>query len=472
VLPTFNPALLAPGERARHFAGRTHDLAELLRAVRENAARDHNQHLLVLGPRGLGKTALLLRAVDLVREDATLAGTWFPLVAPEELYEAGSLGEIWLALVQRLASTTGEARHQQACEALRQERDEARLAASALGHLLDFADRQQRRLLLVLENLQLLFGEQLDEKDAWGFREVLLHERRIMVLGSALSTFPGLRRPDAALYELFLLHPLEPLDLPGCLALWQAAGGPGLPAGRMRALRLLTGGNPRLLTSLAAQHPLRGLPQALAELLDEHTDSLKLTTETLPALERKIFVTLARLWEEAPAARVAEEARLDVNVVSAQLARLEGRGFVLSRRQGRGKAYQPADPCYSLYHLFRNPGKNGDRLRALLAFLDLFQGDEAPARGTLQEFRSLIAAQELGSRVLPLALGLTARGSGQVVLAVLEASPFAVRMEPLVLALRLYLGLEAKGVTLAQAIAEDLVLELHGLAKSAQEGPL
>ena len=65
---------------------------------------------------------------------------------------------------------------------------------------------------------------------------------RIMVLASAMTAFAGLRRPDAALYELFLLQSLEPLDRKECLDLWRdhhrlgdsrtAPAGPGDPHGR------------------------------------------------------------------------------------------------------------------------------------------------------------------------------------------------------------------------------------------------
>ena len=55
---------------------------------------------------------------------------------------SGSLGEVWLEMVLQLAEATGDPRHQRAYGALKLERDNARLAASALAHLLDFADSQ------------------------------------------------------------------------------------------------------------------------------------------------------------------------------------------------------------------------------------------------------------------------------------------------------------------------------------------
>jgi DNA-binding transcriptional ArsR family regulator len=476
--PKYNPAFLDPRERAQRFAGREHDLAELLRAVRENIPRDHNQHVLVLGSRGMGKTTLLLRAADVVRAEAPLASAWLPIVAPEELYQAGSLGEVWLEMVLQLAKATGDARHRKAYTTLKAERDNTRLAASALAHLLDFADSQHRRLLLVIENLHMLFHEQLEEKDAWAFREVLLHERRIMVLASAVAAFPGLRQPDAALYELFLLHPLEPLDLTGCMDLWRAVTGSAIPARRMRALEILTGGNPRLLTILADAAAQRSLPELildLADLLDEHTDYLKMTTEALPALERKVFVSLAQLWEEATASQVAQEARLEVNVTSAQLARLESRGFVLSRRQGRGKLYRLAEGLYSLYHLMRRDGESAARARAAVAFMSFYYSQDplnddtsamaAGADGAMVRFRSQCMREVWEAMVQP-ALCLASAGLGQGVLNALAESPQASRLEPLFVALSQYLGQETKAPELIEAIAADIVRDIQTAASS------
>lgn len=474
--PKYNPAFLDPEQRALRFAGREQDLAELIRTVRENIQRDHNQHVLVLGSRGMGKTTLLLRAVDLVREKKALKSVWYPIVASEELYQAGSLGEVWLEMVLQLANTTGDERHQRAYAALKLERDNTRLAASALAHLLDFADSQHRRLLLVLENLHLLFDEQLDEKDAWAFREVLLHEPRIMVLASSVTVFDGLRQPDAALYELFLLHLLEPLDRQGCMALWKAVKGLEIPERRMRALEILTGGNPRLLTILAgiaSQRSLAELAKDLAALIDEHTDYFKMTTEALPALERKVFVSLAQIWEEAPASAVAEEARLDLNVASAQLARLESRGFVLSRKQGRGKVYRLAERMYSLYHLMRRHGGSAARAKAAVEFMAFYYSpDTLMKKGHSEEaakhFQARVQHKDVDKKdpetlVYP-ALRLAQAGFGQEVLNALVDSPLAPRLEPLLVALRKYLNQETRAPELVEAIAEDIVQDIKALA--------
>jgi tetratricopeptide (TPR) repeat protein len=379
-LTKYNPAQMDPAERARRFADRDAEIEALLEIIRDNMGRSSNQHVLVTGARGIGKTALLLRVVDLVRDEASLSPHWFPIVASEEIYRVSSIGEFWLEMLFFLSQASGDRHHAEVYKRLRGERNDRHLAESARSVMLDFSNAIDRHLLLVVENLQLLFDEQLDDAAAWALRETLIGEPRIMLLASAVSSFDQIENPNAALFELFLIRPLAPLDTTGCQDLWEAATGRRIPRRRMRALEILTGGNPRLLVILsefAAATSFRQLMEDLVGLIDDHTDYLKSTTEALPAVERKVFVSLAELWRDSTAAEIAGEARLDVNTTSAQLIRLERRGAVVARRKGRGKLYRLSERLYNIYHLMRRHGDQEARVRAAVEFMSVYYGPEA-----------------------------------------------------------------------------------------------
>jgi tetratricopeptide (TPR) repeat protein len=361
-----------PAERARRFAGREIEVEDLVDVVRANRDRQSNQHVLLIGPRGIGKTALLLRVVDRVREDPDLSSRWTPIVSSEEIYRVSSIGEFWLEALFHLWREVGEPRLKESYERLKGEPDDSRLRVAALGALFDFADARRRRLLLVIENLQMVLEEQLADRDAWALRETLVGESRIMLLGSAVYNFAQLANPQAALYQQFLVHRVEPLDVTGCQSLWLAYTGRMMPKRRMRAILILTGGNPRLLVILsefAARTTFRELMEDLVGLVDDHTDYLKASTEALPPIERKVFVALAELWKDSTAAEVAAEARLTVNVTSAHLGRLEQRGAVVARKHGRGKRYRLAERLYNIYHLMRRTGSREARVRAAVEFM-------------------------------------------------------------------------------------------------------
>jgi hypothetical protein len=299
------------------------DLELIVEVVRENTG-PANQHVLVIGSRGAGKTMLVLRTAAEIRESEELSNLWYPIVFAEESYEVCSPGEFWLEVLFRLGEQTKELRWRKAFEELRSEKDESRLRERALSQVMDFADEQDKRLLLVVENLNMLLGEQISSDDAWVIRHALLNESSIMLLGTATSRFEQHENSEKAMFELFKIHELKPLDSDGCRKLWTSITGQQLQGDRIRPIQILTGGNPRLLviiSTFAAKTSFKELMDDLIRLVDEHTEYFKSHLDNLPPLERKVFVALADLWQPSTAREVAEAARIEVNTASAYLKR-------------------------------------------------------------------------------------------------------------------------------------------------------
>jgi hypothetical protein len=373
-----NPAFLTPEQLRSSFVVRKRDLDIVLQYIRDSTGPS-NQHVLVLGPRGMGKTTLVRMLADTVTRDPELGARWYPLVFGEESYTVSSIGELWLEAIMYLADQTGDARWQALHDELRAERDDDRLCARALARLVGFAEEQGKRIMLVIENLHMLLDEQMSKKDAWSLRHTLQNEPRILLLGTATSRFGAIADQEQALYEMFATYALEPLDLAECRALWEAVGGVEASERRVRPMQILTGGNPRLLgilASFAAKTSLRHLMENLTQLVDDHTDYFKSHLESLPATERKVYVTLADLWTPSTAREVAEAARMEVNHASALLHRLVGRGAVVEEGQGRRLRYRLSERLYNIYHLLRRRGAGAARVRAVVDFMvHLYEGD-------------------------------------------------------------------------------------------------
>ncbi len=95
-----NPGILTDEELIRSFVVRQHHLELILETIRENTG-SANQHLLIVGPRGSGKTTLVRRVAAEIRSTPELDQQFYPLVFAEESYQVCSAGEFWLeALVQ------------------------------------------------------------------------------------------------------------------------------------------------------------------------------------------------------------------------------------------------------------------------------------------------------------------------------------------------------------------------------------
>jgi tetratricopeptide (TPR) repeat protein/ABC-type iron transport system FetAB ATPase subunit len=376
----YNPAFLTPAELIDQFVVRQGDLKTVLQTVRENVA-GANQHVLVIGPRGSGKTMLVRRLAAEIDRDAELRGRWYPLIFSEESYEVTTPGEFWLEAVFHLGQQTKDPRWQTKYEEYGvQWRDEDAMRERALGQLTAFADEQGKRLLLIVENFNGLLGDQISDDDAWKLRHTLQHEPRVMLLATATSRFEEIDNANKAMYELFRIHDLRPLEQDDCRALWQSLTGQLLEGDRVRPIQILTGGNLRLLTILstfAAHLSLRELMDDLVGLVDDHTAYFKSHLEALPAVERKVYLALAELWDPSTAREVAVAARMDVNQTSSLLRRLLDRGAVaVLDAPGRTKWYQVAERMYNIYYLFRRRGSPAERVRAVVRFMVSFYEPE------------------------------------------------------------------------------------------------
>jgi tetratricopeptide (TPR) repeat protein len=374
----YNPGILGDDELIRSFVVRQGYLSLILESLRENAASKGSiQHLLIIGPRGIGKTMLVRRLAAEVSRDGELKAAWFPIVYGEESYQVTSAGEFWLEALNHLANTMPAQSIGATLDELREERNDARLRERALAQLCDFADREGKRLLLVIENLDMLC-EQISTDAQWELRHTLQNKRRIMLLGTAPSRFQAITARDQAWFEFFSVQELKPLDRAETQTLWQAIANQELKGGQARAIRILTGGNPRLLAVLAgfaAKRSFRDLMEQLVQLIDEHTAYFKSHLDGLSISERKVFVTLLEQWNPVGSADVARAARMNVNEVSSLLNRLVGRGAVeIVESRPRRNLYQASERLYNIYYLMRRRGQPADRVRAAVSFMITFYG--------------------------------------------------------------------------------------------------
>ena len=379
----FNPGMLqSDGTIKEQFVVRNRELRTVLEVLGENLDSPSCQHVLIVAPRGRGKTMLLARVAAELRTDRSFFEHALPVRFMEENQEIFGLADFWLETLFHLARECAE-NHPEIARDLRETHAalatrwrEQGLADIARASVLEAADRLERKLVLIVENLQSLC-DNTDEDFGWQLRAVLQSEPQIMLLASATSRFEGLDNAEEPYFELFRIIDLKPLDTEECRLLWQAVSGDWRSKFEIRPLEILTGGSPRLLAIIAgfARHrSLRQLMEELVTLIDEHTEYFRGHLEALPRIERRVYVALIDLWQPSSTGDIAARARVDIRIASTMLGRLVERGAVTadSARGNRKRLYAAAEPLYSIYYKLRREGDEAAVVENLIRFMVVF----------------------------------------------------------------------------------------------------
>ena len=378
-----NPGTFQSHEEVKElFVVRNNELNVVLDVLRSNIKVPSCQHLLVVAPRGRGKTMLLVRAEAELKTNPEFSGHLLPVRLMEESYEIFDLASFWLEVLFHLARATGEFNPSMASELLAthqalsaQSMDQAH-HERARAAVLDASDRLDLRIVLMIENLQSLIRS-ADEDLGWRLRETLQSEPQIMLVASATSQFEALVDANQPFFELFRTINLEPLNSVECQRLWHAVSGESIREQEIRPLQILTGGNPRLLVISArfAQHrSLTQLMEELVTLVDENTEYFRGHLEVLPRSERRVYISVLDLWQPSSTGEIARRARMDVRAVSTMLARLIERGAVRASdaQSGNKRLYAATEPLFSIYYKLRRERDEAAVVENLIIFMLAF----------------------------------------------------------------------------------------------------
>ena len=387
-----NPGMLQSDDEVREqFVVRRHELAIVLEVLRGNIEASSCQHVLVVAPRGRGKTMLLARVAAELHTDAVLSEHLLPVRFMEESQEIFTLADFWLETLFHLARESAAYDPELAREVRETHADlvgrwnEETLGERALAAVLRAANRLGKQLVLMVENLQALC-DTVDDDFGWKLREVLQSEPQIMLLATATSRFKGLtsrfKELDDAqqpFFELFRTVDLEPLSTEECQELWRVISGDEVSEREMRPLEILTGGSPRLLVIVAGFGQHRSLLQLMEELvtlIDEHTEYFRSNMEVLPKTERRVYIAVIDLWQPSTTGQIATRARLDVRTVSTMLGRLTDRGAVIWKGSGKKRQYVAAERLYSIYYKLRRERDEAAVVQNLIRFMVAFYSED------------------------------------------------------------------------------------------------
>ncbi|MGI9107466.1 MAG: AAA family ATPase [Pyrinomonadaceae bacterium] len=386
----YNPDAMLEEEIKATFVARHELIDELLDLIARQPDGAGVQHVVIIAPRGMGKTTVLLMAQFAVR-DGDLAAQWQPVKFAEESYGVYDLSDFWIEALIRLSAETDDPELLERAEKLKQQyRDSDDLQEAAFALIKDWSQQHHKRLVLLVDNFDMILEQINDEQDNARLRDVLMNDGTIMLLGAAPTFFREARAYDQPLYNFFKILNLDNLRFAQMQDLLRRrAEIDGIEnfeetlkanESRLRVLEYFTGGNPRLVLMLyrvVTQSDISEVRRGLEKLLDEATPYYKAKVESLPAQQRKILDHIARessrTHEGVTPTAIAESTRLKPNQVSAQLKRLSELGYVRAANlRERNSYYTLSEPLYAIWHQMRFGRDARQRMQWLVNFLKVW----------------------------------------------------------------------------------------------------
>ena len=356
-----NPTRMADKHINALATGRNQEIELILRTVRANRDTPSapNEHLLIRGQHGMGKSFLLRLSQVRLKEEP---GVVFVLL-PEELPNVHS-PEAWLTEVHnRLSSNPGNPNLAQW-----QYQENANAWEQRLQQILRCLEQEQAKTLLLVgvENIDRLLANAFKGKAAQScLRHLLENEKRIMLLASSQDHHLD-HDYDARLFHNFHSLTLAPWQASEHIAYLNACAqhaqlNPGTTTiSAIQAYSHFTDGSPRiaavLTNMLLNQNDARSSTTHLPALVDAMSEYYQGLQRRIPPQAAKLFDALLRGGEPCSQSELARRVGAQQNQISRHFVWLRDHGYISALERVKGQSsirYQVRDRLFAQFYRMR-----------------------------------------------------------------------------------------------------------------------
>ena len=376
----YTPDEMTSQEFLERFVVRNEIFNEIFDEIKTADFDITNQHYIIVGQRGQGKTTLLRKLQLEVENDKKLSSFLLPVKFAEEQYRIKSLSRLWEEVADYL-QTIYEDSFEDVLDEMEKHFDDEDYDLKSFSLLEKYIKKQDKKLLLLIDNIDELFGK-LKKNEQQQLREILLSSSSFIIVGGSTKMFEQHYEYGKPFYEFFKILRLKGLTLNECKTLLLAIGSDEQKAiieniiehnlERIEVLRQLTGGVPRTMIMLfdIFMDENGNAFDDLLKVLDDVTPLYKHRMDDLPAVLQDIVDTIALNWDGMFTKEIAKKTRMPSKDVSAQLKQLEKYQIVEAEYVGKNKIYKIQERFFNIWYLMRF-GRKKDRQKVewLVKFL-------------------------------------------------------------------------------------------------------
>ena len=388
-ISTFNPLRMEELEILALATGREHLLKQLLREMEVCLKPQSNNHFLMHGPRGIGKS-FFTKYLKIQCEKLDLFKNSLFIQLPEEQSNVQFVSDIMEMLCAAIQNKPF-----QLVQATWDVDDVAwRNSVKKLKQLIKEhkADKPNFHIFFTMENLQ-DFIPQLDEIENGRLREFLEQFKDVSLIGTSVR--PDLDSDyDKRLFQVFKKYPINPWTVEDCLIYYdkrvaylkEKSDTPPkdieLNRQKVKAISVFTGGSPRIaviLNRLVIEENIESVADTLRGIIDELTPYYQDLTKAMPPKGKLLLDTLIRNGENMTQSKLADLLGKTQNTISKPFRWLKENYYVTAVKQKQGNTYHYSvrDRMYALYWQQREILNEGESIIAMLAgFLFQFFGEK------------------------------------------------------------------------------------------------
>jgi len=356
----YSPGNMDAESLTRLFVGREKMMDDVLERIIGSIGVDKERHyLLIVGPRGSGKThfiALAYHRICAIAAEKGLRNDLEIAFLNEEEWGVASYLDFLVRVLRALASDSNDLQKQVANIYSKFATHPAEAESYAEIALTDFIG--QKTLLLICENLLDLF-EGLGDEGQKRWRALIQQTGTWTVLATTPALFAAVTLQTHPFYGFFTIRELRKLDYEGAHELLlkkaihdhrdELARFIETPIGRarVRAIHHLAAGNHRayvLLYDFLDKQSLDDLIQPFLDMVDDLTPYYQERMRRLSPAQRKILEYLCQNAEPTQVKEIAASCLMSHQTAAKQLGELMLSGFVKKSPFGRQTYCEIAEP--------------------------------------------------------------------------------------------------------------------------------
>ena len=379
----YNPGNQTRKELIENFVVRREIFQDIFDDLATSEMKYPEQHYIIQGVRGQGKTTLLLRIAYEILNNKKLHKRLIPVIFNEEQYNISRLFKLW----ETIAEYLDEKNEISGLFEKMQKIDDDDDYESRCFELLEQAlIERKRKLIVFIDNIDDLL-QKFSPREHKRLREIFSESGEIRIVGASSVSLEYHYDYGHSFYQFFKMPQLRGLSTDETKTLLLNLGQlykrervkeiVENQIGRVEALRRLTDGVIRsiiILYEIFVDDNQGDAFMDLEKILDSVTPLYKQRMDSLTPQQQEIVDFIALSWDAVGTREIARKTKLASKAVSAQIKQLDKYHIIDKiETDTKNKMYRISERFFNIWYLMRH-GRKWDekRVRFLIEFLQIW----------------------------------------------------------------------------------------------------